>query len=70
MYSVTDKIKWCSASGNKEGAIVDIYIAKNGNNEFIPFLVIEYQPQVDRTTRVQMPATDEYLKMMKVEKVV
>ena len=66
---ISDKIKWSSAAGNKEGVIINIYIAKNGNGELIPFLVVQMESPYGGTVNIQIVATDSYLKMMKIERI-
>ena len=62
---IGDKVKWVSAKGELNGGVKEIYLALNANSKLIPWLIIEDHSGY----RINMCATDEYLTMMKVEKI-
>lgn len=69
--NVNDKIQWSSAAGVLTGIIKNISLAKNSNDELIPWLDIHYVTSVEMRKPVgecRLCATDGYLKMMKVIK--
>lgn len=58
-------IVWHSARGSAVGKVVSIDIRKNADNKLHPWVVIE---ECTMSTKISMPADDDYLKMMKVSK--
>lgn len=63
--AIGNKIKWVSAAGNLEGEIYNIVLDLNAAGKTIPWIDI----RVEDRSGMRMCATDDYLKMMKVEKV-
>ena len=65
-----DKVKWQSAAGTLIGTISEIYLAHNGNEILIPWILIELKKVGDTVPHyVQLCGTHEYLKMLYMEKV-
>lgn len=63
--AIGNKITWVSAAGVLTGEIYNIVLDLNGAGKTIPWIDIK----VNDRSGLRMCATDDYLKMMKVEKV-
>lgn len=62
--TIGNKITWNSAAGQLVGTICDIVLDLNAAQKTIPWMVIDVK---DKQLIILMCATDDYLKMMKVE---
>lgn len=57
------KITWVSAAGRLTGTITNITLSPSASGAITPWMTVNYGPRVG----VTMCASDNYLKMMKVE---
>jgi hypothetical protein len=60
---IGNKIRYSSAAGVLTGTISNIVLSENAANQTIPWVDIKF----DKGNGVRMCASDQYLKMMKVE---
>jgi hypothetical protein len=60
---IGDRISWESAAGHLTGEITNIVLDLNAANKVIPWMSIKIPDRAG----IRMCATDEYLKMMRVQ---
>ena len=61
---IGDRVRWESMIGTVRGEVVSMRLAMSGAGTLVPWITVAYT-RSGRDTSVELPGTEDYLKMMK-----